>query len=184
MIRNGFRALIIIASVLLANPASHADGQTGVALFPSFSLKQETGTLAGDTTALHLDIRLGFLTASGLYFGFLYSRTSTIGSNGINQSSYGNSVGYFYDYFSVIFTFFLTSTSHESSNTSRVTRSEGSGYQLDFSYMFPIGGMSIGPVLTYRTLTFGKEETQDGQIANHGQTESYVYPFFGALFMF
>jgi hypothetical protein len=158
---------------------------TGVTFFPSLSIKQEMGTLGGDQTALLKDIRLGYSVSSGWYFGILYSETSTLGSVGINQTTIGNSVGYFYNYLSVIGTYILYSKSNESTASNRVARTEGSGYQIDLSYMFPAMAQTyIGPVITYRVITFGKEEAQDGTISNRGLTETFVYPFFGAIFLF
>jgi hypothetical protein len=171
---------------MLLSSSAFADGgaASGVTLFPSISIKQETGTIAGDQTNFHLDLRLGFITSSGWYFGFLYSRTNTIGSNGLDQFSYGNSVGYFYDALSIIATYHLTSASHESTATRTVNRTEGMGYQFDFSYMFPAAAsFSIGPTLTYKVLNYGKEE-DSGIILNHGVTETFIYPFFGMMFSF
>jgi len=164
---------------------AHAQSLTGVAFFPSVSLKQETGTLGGDQTALHSDFRLGYIGPSGIYVGFLYSQTSTVASIGLNQTSIGNSLGYFFGNVGLLTSLYFTSKSHESTSNNRVIRTEGAGYQVDLTYMFPaMGTVYLGPVLSYRVLTFGKEETLDGVIANRGRTESFIYPFFGLIYIF
>ncbi len=187
--RNDFSAIIrcgLLLVSLVFGSLAKADGSIGgLVFFPSLSVKQETGTLGGDQSALLTDLRFGYIIPSGFYFGFMYSHTSTIGSTGISQTSLGNSIGYFYNQLSIVGTYYLTSHSRETVTSNSVSRTEGSGYQFDFSYLFPVDAqIFIGPVLTYRALTFIKEENQDGTIASRGRSESFVYPFFGALYVF
>lgn len=185
MLRNGFPTIFLIAVLQLWISFAKADGTAGVIVFPSVTMRQETGTIAGDQTSFHTDYRAGYLTGMGLYFGMIHSRSVATGSYGINESSWGNTVGYFYGIAQLMVSYYMLSTNSESSPTQSITRSEGSGLQFDLNFIFPLQGhLSIGPVLTFKTLTYKKQENPGGIITNNAQSESYIYPYLGIMLTF
>lgn len=180
-----FTVLFILIASFLGKPTpSVADVGQGLVLFPSVSIREEKGTLAGDQNALHQDFRLGYLMSGGIYVGALYSRSTSIGAGGTEQESFGNGIGFFYSSVALIGTYYFTSVNKESNNSTTIKRSEGSGYQLDLSVMVPVtSAIHIGAVLTQKVLTFQKLEV-NGVVTVDRKILSYTYPFFGALFLF
>src|SRR5689334_18438924 len=107
MFRNGF--LIFVTLLIFGGEVYAQSGSGGLIIFPSFSARQETGVFSGDTTTYPLNIRGGYKTAAGWYFGLMYSSVAASGGAAANEQSWGNSVGFFYSYVSFIATYYFTS---------------------------------------------------------------------------
>jgi len=186
-LKNGFLLFLIISTLQfsLAQKAQAADTPEGLVFFPSISLRQQSGTLAGDQSVFITDLRVGYRIASGFYFGMIYSNTSAGGSTTINESDIGNSVGYFSGVFGFITSVYMISKEAENSPTTAVTRTEGLGIQLDLSFTFQLDtDFSAGPVFTLKNINYRKEEDGSGAISNVMRTTNYLSPFLGVLVIF
>jgi hypothetical protein len=182
-----YRLLLWLLGGLLQFMAitAHAQDAAGVVLFPSFSIHQQTGVLAGDQTVMDYDFRGGYRISSGFYFGIIYNTTTSSGSNTLNGSGFGNSVGYFNGMFSFIASFYFYGSVDEKTPTDSVTRSEAKGYQFDISYMIPLSAsFALGPMLTYKSITYAKKQDATGVITNSAQPQTFVSPFLGLLLVF
>lgn len=95
--KSGFLLIALISFHLMMGPVKAIADQDapGVILFPSASLTQQAGNLAGNQNVLNIDLRVGYRLSAGWYFGMIYNNTSSGGTNTLNGSSIGNSVGYF-----------------------------------------------------------------------------------------
>ncbi len=161
-----------------------ADNSSGIFLMPSFSVQKESGQLPGDQNGVPMAIRLGYLIPSGFYFGMLYSRVSIAGDYSYSETSIGNSLGYSYANTSLIVSYFLTSTVDESGPARSYHRSEGSGVQVDLTMVFPlVWGISLGPMLTYKNISFNKQEST-GVITGGSYFESSLYPYIALQFIY
>src|SRR4051794_35153340 len=132
MFRNGFLIIIfVLLSIFISSGEvrAQANAASGPLLFPSMSFRQETGVFAGNTTTYPINIRGGYKTAAGWYFGLNYSSVAASGGAAANEQSFGNSVGFFYNYVSFIATYYFTSATLEWGPQGKVARSEGNGYQ-------------------------------------------------------
>jgi hypothetical protein len=182
--RNGILSFTVLI-LLVCTPVFAQQSAGGITLFPSISLRQETGVSSGDGTSYPLNVRLGYVTASSLYLGLMYSNVAGSGPSATSETSYGNSLGYFYGYASFIATYYFTSVAQETSSTAgRFSRSGGTGYQFDFSLMFPATArFSIGPILIFKSFTYGVREDANG-ISNQSQSETFLFPAIGILVQF
>ena len=165
--------------------SGYADEPAGVVLYPSMTVRQETGLLTGDQSLIAVDLRAGYRISSGFFFGMIYSDTSGGGTNSVNETAFGNSVGYFSGVFSIVASIYLYAQSNENTSTAAVTRSQGIGVQLDMGFMFPIGsGFSVGPLLTFKNISYKKQEDGNGNLSNTNQPQSYFTPYLGTTFVF
>lgn len=181
MKRISFLYLFII---LLSCHVEAQNTQSGFTLFASFSLRNETGTPVGDQTLLTSYWRGGYKTSQGWYFGMIYSRSYAAGAFSLNETGIGNSVGYFYGMASVIFSYYFASSTSEQGLDGTYGRSEGMGPQLDFSIAVPLSkGYSIVPTLTYKSITYQKQEN-NGRINAYQSTQTFLYPFIGIMKQF
>ncbi len=168
---------IIYSSGVLAQSAESAR----YVFFPSITLHKETGVVAGDRTSFRADIRAGYINTSSWYFGMIYSDAKSGGSNGMTQTGIGNSVGYFLGAAGVIGSYYLKSHQSEDASAGTIRREEGSGFQVDLIYSFPIfGSISLSPMLSYKTLTH-KKKTQNDVVTGESHNETFIYPFIGLL---
>lgn len=162
-----------------------AEQAAGIILFPSLVWQQQTGLLSGDQNVFGLDLRAGYLIPAGFYFGLIYCNHATGGTNSVTQSRLGNTVGYFYDMFSLAFSFFLMANSSETTPTASTERSEGTGMQLDFAVSFPVTTFfKVGPMLSYRSLTYNKRQDSGGVLVTTAQSQVALVPSLGLLFTF
>jgi hypothetical protein len=177
--------LTIIIITIIAPVIAFAADDAGIIVLPSVTYRQQSGTLGGDEGVLSVDLRGGYKIASGLYFGVIYQSTSGSGARSINGSAIGDSIGYFYGYFSLIASYYLTAKNTENTPTDYVARTEGSGIQVDAAITIPIAsGLSFGPMLTYQNMTYNKRQDTTGLILQAQQSESYLYPFIAFAYQF
>jgi hypothetical protein len=182
MFRNGF--LFFSALLLFCGEVSAQSGTGGPILFPSMSVRQETGVFSGDTTTYPMNLRGGYKTAAGWYFGLMYSSVAASGGAAANEQSWGNSVGYFYSYVSFIATYYFSSATLEWGPQGRVARSDGTGFQFDLSFLMPaFGSVSIGPVITFKSFSYKRQEDANG-LSGESHSETFLFPAFGFMIQF
>ncbi len=157
----------------------------GVIVAPSLSIRQTAGNTTGGQTNYLVNFKAGYRLTQGWYFGMALSQQIANGVGAVNQVAIGNSVGYYLGKFSMIGTYFLIATQDEKAVTGDIRRTEGSGFQLDMNVLFPISEkISFGPTLTYKTVTFSKQEAAAGTYIADKHTESYIYPYITMSFVF
>jgi outer membrane autotransporter protein len=141
--------------------------------------------LAPDLSVFSFDMRAGYRTPTGWFFGLIYSTFSGTGSATMTGSALGNSVGYFDGVFSAMLSIYLTAVTQESNSAVSLHRSEGTGVQLDVGCMFPIGsGFSFGPMMTYKNFTYNKMTDQSGLVTSTATPEISIAPYLALSFNF
>lgn len=158
--KKGFLLFAVTCWALLVfiPKASAQQEEAGVIVYPSISFMQVAGSLAGDENTLSIDLRAGYRISSGFYFGMIYNNTSGGGTDSLNGSALGNSIGYFGGMFSVIASYYLNASMNENTPTASLQRSQGNGIQLDFAINLPVSpDFYIGPMITYKAMTYNAE---------------------------
>jgi hypothetical protein len=184
-LKNGCLYSFILVSSLFFSGHAYADDPPGVIIFPTLTYIQKAGTLGGDEETFSLDVRAGYRIPSGFYFGMIYNNTSGASTTSVSGNALGNSLGYFSGMFSVIASYYLNAQMTEATSTAYVQRSQGTGLQLDIALTLPLTpDLFIGPVLTFKDMTYSKTTDINGFISNAGQSESFVYPYFGIYYLF
>ena len=158
--------VLSVASTLAFAGTSHArsGGGSGV-LFDvnlyygsSKSATKLTGgteTTNSDNSSAIYDIKLGYLSDSGLYFGGIYTSRSdsALNASGTNGSAMGASIGYFGSMGFFIQGHYLLSAEYG-------PYKEGKGIQVDVGYKAGVGsGWLLGGELTYRSIGYKKHDT-------------------------
>jgi hypothetical protein len=117
--------------------------------------QENAGVTTSEYTKSFYDFRLGYLSASGLYLGGIYSMSSY--DQGYNQKGFavGPTVGYkHYAGFFALFSYYLMA---ELKVDATSTLTDGMGPQVDIGWAFPLtSSFHIGPQITYRSITFDK----------------------------
>jgi hypothetical protein len=128
-------------------------------------------------TAIY-DVKLGYLPGSGLYLGGIYTSRSdnALNASGTAASAMGGSVGYMgSEGFFIMGHYLVTATSGE--------YKEGSGVQVDLGYKAGVSsGWLVGAELTYRSITYKKNDTLAATFESHQVTE--VMPMISVGYMF
>ncbi len=129
-----------------------------------------------------IDMRLGYLTDFGLYFGGLYSIQDFELLSDSSDSFFGPSIGYYgYGFFAAL-TWYLYGERDLSNGTGKYT--DVSGFQLDVAYLVPIvEDILIGPQLTYHSYKFGDFQ-QNGGSTSANYKYSGLTPYFNVTFHF
>ena len=136
-----------------------------------------TATTNNNTTEAVGDIKLGYLSSSGLYFGGIYTSRSNsfLNQSGTNGSSEGASIGYMASSGLFIMGHYLASSSYG-------TYSSGTGYQADIGYKAGMGnGVLLGAEITYRTATY-KKDSSNSSLDHYTVTETMPMISIGFLF--
>lgn len=99
------------------------------------------------------DIKLGYLTGSGLYLGGLYSIRNVSGTSTTDGKAMGGSLGYV-----AANGFFLMG--HYIASAEFGDFKEGTGLQGDFGYITNVtGAFVVGVELSYRSIEYKKSDT-------------------------
>ncbi len=131
-----------------------------------------------DTTSAIYDVKLGYLSGSGLYLGGIYTSRSdsVLNAAGTSASAMGASVGYMGSA-----GFFITG--HYLLSATNGEYKEGTGMQADLGYKAGLGnGWMLGAELTYRSITYKKNSTLAATFESRQTTE--VMPMVSVGYMF
>lgn len=177
--------LIAVVALLWSEQSSAQDNPAAVIVSPAFSIRQTTGNTGGGQTNYLVNIKAGYRIATGWYFGMVLSQQIANGTDATNSVAIGNSIGYYLGKVSLVGSYYLTASQDEKSVLGNLRRTEGSGAQLDLNVLFPITEkITFGPTLSYKTLTFLKQETVTGTYLSDKHTESYIYPYITFAYAF
>lgn len=145
---------------------------------PSFSYiseKQDDNGAISENKLTFYDFRLGYIHASGLYLGAMYSMTGIADTNNSNSGyAAGPTLGFsHYSGFYGLFTYYLIAEQ----NTSSVQKyTGGMGPQIDIGWAFPVTPMfHLGPQLSYRSVKYDKSVT-GGVSTSTDFTRSNIVP--------
>lgn len=130
-----------------------------------------------DTKSALYDIKLGYLSGSGIYFGGIYTSrsNSVLNQDGTNGSAMGGSLGYFGSS-----GFFLMGHYLVSGTDGKYQ--EGTGVQGDLGYKAGVGGnWLVGGELTYRSMTY-KKNADVTNLESYATEEIVPMVSFGYIF--
>jgi hypothetical protein len=179
---------LILASTMTLAATAQARGGGGSGVLFDLNLYYGTSkvddvnsgvtTHQSDGKSAIYDVKLGYLTGSGLYFGGIYTSRSdsALDASGTSGSAMGGSVGYMGSGGFFIMGHVLTgATSGE--------YKEGTGMQVDLGYKAGVGnGWLLGAELTYRDITYKKNASLAATFESHQVTE--VMPMISIGYMF
>jgi hypothetical protein len=98
------------------------------------------------------NLKLGYLDSSGLYLGIAYDmesrqyNSSTVSDE--DRKSTGATIGYESGGWSILGTYYFTS---------ELEAYDGNGWTADLGYVFNMGSIGIGPLLSYRHWEYDKK---------------------------
>lgn len=132
-----------------------------VSLSPGFFIRQTSASNNGSTSTTSeeriFNLRLAYKLSSGVFFGAMIHNEELNANNQL--SSKGVVLGYSSNGYLISYSQIVEATYG--------TYSEGSGYIIDFAYLYKIGGnFSLGPQLLYRSTKYTK---------NAGATADYSH---------
>jgi hypothetical protein len=156
--------------------------QAEIAFSPAISYWKETVESDGvkaESERTALDLRLGYVHASGLFLGGMYSMTSI---DDDDLFAGGPTLGFNHkNGFYALFTYFLASEYKYESGT-KLT--DGMGPQIDIGWIFPLTSVFyIGPQISYRSLSYEKAEAS-GVSADADVTITNTSPYLTLWFKF
>lgn len=172
--------LIMLSSVGSIVHARGGSASSGILLTANLFMYNTTeertpgGTSNGKESIY--DIKLGYLTGTGLYLGGIYTlRNSEVNSTTFDGNAAGASLGYMgTNGFYLMGHYLLTATDGY--------LKEGSGIQADFGYMTEVSSsFMVGVELTYRSLDYKKDDTNSA-ITKVNRTELMPMLTLGLVF--
>lgn len=162
-------------------------GHYGLVLVPSVMFNninennQATGATLVDRSRslLFYDIRLGYISLSGFYFGFMFAgETQDINTRSpvSTRQSMGVSFG-FIKYGWALTGSLLPYSKQALTNSADIANfSEGMGYQVDVAYYFSLGRyFSVGPQLVYKDIHYGKAENASTRVNSDASSQHNVF---------
>jgi hypothetical protein len=169
--------------IFVAASAAFAEGSAGIHFLPKLMYMINNTNNNGSTSnssRILADGGLGYKFMSPLYIGAQYGYDSTSTTSGgtttATYSGYGPSVGLMTDNVDFIFTYYVSSQFQNTSGST--TTYTGNGWQLDFAYLFPIGGKAtLGPALSYRSLTYTTVQPAVGPSTSTNYTYTTLLPY-------
>lgn len=145
----------LVAFLSLTTSASAA-----VVFNPSFfyyQREEKTGASSNEFNQTIINLKLGYLGAGGLYLGIAYDMESReYGSTAADEDrdSLGATLGYMSGGWSILGTYYFQSEFEDY---------DGTGYSVDLGYIFNLGSIGIGPLLSYRHFEY---DEQNGTAVN------------------
>ncbi|MGZ3743843.1 MAG: hypothetical protein ACXVB1_14385 [Pseudobdellovibrionaceae bacterium] len=181
--------LVLTSTVILGGTAQARGGGGGgsgilldLNLFYASSkiddVNSGTTTHQTDSTTAIYDMKLGYLNGDGLYLGGIYTSRSdsVLNASGTSGSAMGASVGYMGGGGFFIEGHYLLSATYGEYKS-------GTGVQADLGYKASVGnGWLVGGELTYRSITYKKNETLGASFESRQVTEVLPMISFGYLF--
>lgn len=177
---------LVLAFMTTLVTTAQARGGSGVLFDVNLyysSSKIETKDIGGaasvttdGATAIY-DVKLGYLSSSGLYLGGIYTSrsNSVLNQSGTSGSATGGSVGYMGSAGFFIMGHYLVSATDGNYK-------EGSGVQADFGYKAGISnGWLVGAELSYRSMTYKKN---DGNTSLESYKKDEVIPMVSVGYIF
>lgn len=157
---------IVIAATLMFGV--HA--QAGFVFNPSvfyFHQAEKQGASESESTIQLINLKFGYAAPSGLYLGAAYDMESRkYGSSAADEdrNSLGATIGYVSGGWQFLGTYFLSS---------EFEQMDGTGYSIEIGYVFQVGSVGIGPLLSYRQWEY--DENNGVAMANK-QEQTNIWP--------
>lgn len=153
-------AALMTVSVFVSSAQARGSSSGVMATLNAYMYNQTVETTSGgassssEADSIIYDLKLGYLTGSGLYLGGLYTmRNSKSGSTTTEGKNLGASVGYFGANGFFIKGHYILSAEYGDLK-------EGTGLQADLGYINNItGNFLVGVELTYRSVEYKKDES-------------------------
>lgn len=154
-------ALIVVVMTSLCAGTSQAATASGVmvtanAFMYNTTVEVTPGTKSEAKSSIY-DIKLGYLSGSGLYLGGIYTvRNSEEGTDNTDGNAMGASIGY-------VGSSGFYVKGHYLASAELGDNKEGTGIQGDFGYLTNItGALVVGVELTYRSIEYKKNDNVPG----------------------
>ncbi|MCC6276496.1 MAG: hypothetical protein IT289_01125 [Oligoflexia bacterium] len=195
-----FVASMILALGFVGSQAQAAKGGSGFVLAPDVMYTNDnlqlSATSKSDTSRIEVGGRVGWKFSSPLYLGGIYvmDNTSTKPASGAstesNVSGYGASVGLITDNGFALIAHYVISSEFRSvtgsTPASKITYSEGSGFQVDIGYHWMVGSkLRIGPEFSYSSLNFKKQKADNASTTSTADVKyTGIRPSIGFVFIF
>lgn len=158
MYSKAFVFITLLFSMALTSQAqARGGGASGLMLTANVYMYnvtvEQVPTAKAESKSSVYDIKLGYLTGSGLYFGGIYSMRNVTGSSSTDGKAMGASLGYFASNGFFAKGHYLVSAEYG-------TLKEGTGIQGDFGYITSVSSsVVVGVEMTYRSIEYKKDES-------------------------
>lgn len=122
-----------------------------------------------------INLKLGYISAQGLYLGAAYdmeSREFGSGATDQDRDSLGATIGYVSGGWQILGTYYFQSELEDY---------EGTGYAIELGYVFNVGSVGIGPLLSYRHWEY---DEQNGASVNPAVEHNNILPSIQFQFVF
>ena len=193
-----FIVIALLGATARAQGGSSGSWFINPALFYSTDVQERNSK--SESKSMLLDVKLGFNVGDGVFVGLAYGiDSSDVGTSGFatatdnyvnktERTSWGPSVGYFWDSFYGFFTYYYSSTwksGFASSTTTNNSSYDGYGMQADIGFRFPVWGLIAGPQLSYKIFTYSKLSQNGGESTlTPPLKETKLEPYFALWFFF
>ena len=175
---------LIVQIALLLMSFLHLEARAQFGFYPAlfYDLLDEDNTNMGlgssELTKTYYDLRLGYTLTNKVYVGGIYAKeTRDSGSNEVERTSSGASLGYMGSHWFLMGHYFFQSEQRLSATS---TLKEGSGFQVDLGYLFNISSsFKMGPQISHKSFSYKKLNNTNGS-ADHTLTTPYL--IFGIQF--
>lgn len=180
--------LLLAMGLFGASNASATGSVTaGVGLFYN-SVSEADNSSTTKLTKTYVDFNLGYLEASGLYFGVLYfNDTISNSGSGVTPTftGYGASIGYFFRSGWFLNGHYIIDSTYDKPTSSLDKWTKGSGYQVDGGYSFSVSSdFSIAAELSYRTVKYTNYNNGSTDITGSSYTRTETFPQMKLSFAF
>jgi len=163
----GWILSVALLTGLVASQAQARGSSSGVLLTANAFIYNSTDEVNGSKNEAKnsvYDLKLGYLTGSGLYLGGIYSIRNVDNGSSKDGKSLGGSIGYV-----GASGFFVMG--HYIASAEFGDLKEGTGFQGDLGYITNVtGAFIVGVELTYRSIEYKKDET-DPSVSKHKKDE-------------
>ena len=178
--------MVLIFSLFLMLQNAKAENWIAFpSLYGTRYTQEDNGSLVSQMN-FYLDTRIDYRLNNGLLFGAML--TAITGSGNLaysqTQTGLGASIGYTYNAWFVIGTYFPLVNRQEKSGGNTTTRGDGSGFQFDGGYLFTVTPtILVGPMLTYKQVTFLKQKVNNLAEQDWTYVRGDFIPFLSAVFL-
>lgn len=142
--------LLSLMMVMFVSSTVHANIVFNPSVF-YYTREDRNGSGVTEFNQQIFNLKLGYVSPQGLYLGAAYdmeSREHGSGAADTDRDSLGATIGYISNGWQILGTYYFQSDYEEE---------EGTGYSVDLGYVFNLGSIGIGPLLSYRHFTYDED---------------------------
>lgn len=174
-------SLLLLSSVASANLVFSPN----IGYYSTSTDESTPSTVNREETFTYLDMKVGYVMPMGLYFGGMYSSTSSEScAGGTCSDGSGFNIGPTIGYMSAqgIYAHLTYYIMGEEGDNPK--NSGGKGPQIDLGWMFPLSSsFFLGPQLTYRSIEYDTRE-ENSISADTDEKDTVIAPYISLWFMF